>query len=981
MRYINNVRPNVIRGGQAIPIGNNMFYMKGRKHSQGGIDVGKDLEVEGGEIMQITPTEYKVFSAKKFLGGYSPAEKVLTGANPNRVFNEQENYKNRNHLRDDGTKKAEDGKKVSIEFPTAEKQVANSDFARMKREQKEKEDNQRIKNETIGLVKTIAENTPIIGDIMTGKEIYEDIKNDNKLDAAVGLTSLILPFGIGKAVKKFRAIKNASKINTKAIENATHITTDNNKKYYINSINNYRFDNKIVDKNINTPLIKEALQRESNIPLLDAFGNKLDLNNLNPETRVVYKGKSFYEKGKHRVNIDIKDIDAKSITHHEDNHYKRNIISNYIDDMLYENRVNNYKKLKQTTFNIDRLRGDAGAFTPEEQNILDDAYSFTDDFIKNKKGDISVLQEKASSNIELRDKIINYLKLPINVDRTTLNKKINNLSNSEIMYLLANTNGYTQNFYNKIEKQLIDSGVDMDAPFYILEDNGVFNNPIIDKQINDIKKALTTVGISSGVIATTVNNETKDKKAMGGIKRLHPFTGGRKRADLGTFGTRKVYHRLPDGRLIQTNGVRDGIEPITTEGLQQLSENTFAEPVEIVNNIAPGQFEIGKVGKQYNVRNLSSIPVNSTQTTRRIKPNNQQLYFAAPNELPQVNGPEIVFTVTKPNNTVAIASTPSPVKGTSTNPVSSRATRHIKSKVITPFTDPTNYVIDTDYDKSPISRNTKDIISDIEVPNVSIKTTKPNIRHKGRVTVTTNDDGTTTYTDSSTGKVLDEPKYNFPGPTFKQRIGNFIKDNGEDIISNVSNIAGSLISHGINRRAINKMKVPFTPIPKMATKMKTTFNANPQLTEVNNSYNASARNAINETTSSAVSQNKINRLNNWRTSVRNQIYGNKENIETQLINQDKLNQQQIAHANVDSYNQYLDRLTEFNNRKIDLASENDQALISGINSTIQNTLTNSKKFRQDLLNSLLLYGAHPNSQKYIENYAPTIKRMIEKALR
>lgn len=104
------LRPNIVRGGIAIPIPNkkNYYYMKGRKHEQGGIDIGENprtgLEVEDGEVMHISPTEVKVFSSVPFLNGESPAEKVMKGNNPNKVFNAQERYKDVNNINDDGTK-------------------------------------------------------------------------------------------------------------------------------------------------------------------------------------------------------------------------------------------------------------------------------------------------------------------------------------------------------------------------------------------------------------------------------------------------------------------------------------------------------------------------------------------------------------------------------------------------------------------------------------------------------------------------------------------------------------------------------------------------------------------------------------------------------------------------------------------------------------------------------------------------------------
>lgn len=100
-----NLKPNVKAGGKAKPIGNNLYYMSGRKHAAGGIDIGDTLEVEGGEVVQTNPNEVKVFSAQPILNGNSPAKLVMSGANPNKVFNAQEKFKDMNRLNDDGTSK------------------------------------------------------------------------------------------------------------------------------------------------------------------------------------------------------------------------------------------------------------------------------------------------------------------------------------------------------------------------------------------------------------------------------------------------------------------------------------------------------------------------------------------------------------------------------------------------------------------------------------------------------------------------------------------------------------------------------------------------------------------------------------------------------------------------------------------------------------------------------------------------------------
>nr|UWI35546.1 MAG: hypothetical protein [Bacteriophage sp.] len=117
--------PNVVAGGIAQPLGNNFFYMNGRKHSQGGIDIGPSdktgIEVEGGEVVETNGNELKVYSAQPILNGVSPAKLVMSGANPNKVFKAQEDFKDRNGINDDGTK-AKYGK---------EKYVVKSDNTRV----------------------------------------------------------------------------------------------------------------------------------------------------------------------------------------------------------------------------------------------------------------------------------------------------------------------------------------------------------------------------------------------------------------------------------------------------------------------------------------------------------------------------------------------------------------------------------------------------------------------------------------------------------------------------------------------------------------------------------------------------------------------------------------------------------------------------------------------------------------------------------
>lgn len=128
--------PNVVAGGIAQPLGNNFFYMNGRKHSQGGIDIGPSdktgIEVEGGEVVETNGNELKVYSAQPIINGVSPAKLVMGGANPDKVFKAQEDFKDRNKINDDGTIKAMGGLSRDKDYGSKKKpypSVAKKDFA------------------------------------------------------------------------------------------------------------------------------------------------------------------------------------------------------------------------------------------------------------------------------------------------------------------------------------------------------------------------------------------------------------------------------------------------------------------------------------------------------------------------------------------------------------------------------------------------------------------------------------------------------------------------------------------------------------------------------------------------------------------------------------------------------------------------------------------------------------------------------------
>lgn len=154
-----------------------------------------------------------------------------------------------------------------------------------------------------------------------------------------------------------------------------------------------------------------------------------------------------------------------------------------------------------------------------------------------------------------------------------------------------------------------------------------------------------------------------------------------------------------------------------------------------------------------------------------------------------------------------------------------------------------------------------------------------------------------------------------------------------------SNIAGSLASYFASRRAINKMRGPGQPTLISANKLKTKYNINPQLDRIREDKFEAYRDIDSNTASSRVSLARKQRVRNAAGQAANELYGNKENIETNLINQDRRNQQSVRQFNAQQYNQYIDRKAAFDNGIREAKVTNINNLFSGINAGIQDMIS------------------------------------------
>lgn len=727
--------PNVVAGGIAQSLGNNFFYMNGRKHSQGGIDIGPNdktgIEVEDGEVVETNGNELKVYSAQPILNGASPAQLVMGGANPNKVFKAQEDFKDRNGINDDGTK-AKYGK---------EKYVAKSDNTRVTpimefpRNSGIKQGDFIYYPETYRIANNTLEKVPARKEVnMTPLE-----QVNPEFDILLGGAGVLR--GVDKATKVAMALdKNISRTSQKAITKG-----------------------------------RKALGVKPT-KLLEAPKKQLTSN-----------------IGKYKDFVNILDSNGKVID---------------IPDVL------------QT--NIDDTNAD------------------------NSK------QSKLYTDYEL-PYLLRYGKSA----RTELSKEVIDVKdvNSEVFKDISNTRNhigkYTKGYSRKSRKL---GGKNM-----IVNINGNVKNGLIHSQSS-------TGGL-------------RDKFAVG--------------------GTRINRH----GRTWEYDEQIGAYVPITNRTISR----TSAYPI---NKSARGETI---VGSDYTFRNgrwsknsITNNNVNTNTNKSNIDNGNRRPQYYAERRLPLFeDGAGIT------SGLVRAGWSHGNDKGISTNNINIPSLSETKYNGKTPRGG-----------RSKSSQSTQSISTKtppIAVYNRNLPKVEANIPTTLPVSTSTPAKGTT----SSDGKGQ----------------GKFKNLTTADWIGLGSNVAGSLASYFASKRAINKMRGPGQPTLISASKLKTKYNINPQLDRIREDKFEAYRDIDSNTASSRVSLARKQRVRNAAGQAANELYGNKENIETNLINQDRRNQQSVRQFNAQQYNQYIDRKAAFNNGIREAKVTNINNLFSGINAGIQDMIS------------------------------------------
>lgn len=1120
--------PNVVAGGIAQPLGNNFFYMNGRKHSQGGIDIGPSdktgIEVEGGEVVETNGNELKVYSAQPILNGASPAQLVMGGANPNKVFKAQEDFKDRNRINDDGTK-AKYGK---------EKYVAKSDNTRVTpimespRNSGIKQgdfiyypETYRIANNTLEKVPArkevnmtpLEQVNPEFDILLGGAGVLRGVDKATKvamvLDKNISRASqkvitkgrdALGYYSISPNIRYNLSVNNGRKAlgvkPTKLLEAPKKQLTSNTSKYkdFVNVLNS---DGKVINipdvlqTNIDNTraflktfnkwntrygyepiplsaaknpkqadkLIKDRLlEHNTFIRGVHETGNEENINNIlrrngvepTPENRAKYYASTYapdtgagragfnssyngegsiyssnslntgigYAKAKHRNEKDGFVVSVRRPIKFEGN--RENWVKNadfgfdnskrsrlYADYELpyllrygksartelskhktipYKDIVSKVNKINKSVYSdyiankIKKIINDPNIkYKPSYQitgdikqdyinNTIAREISNTDSYKPNGYLELQYAYDIArkrginSSTYSIRYdhkdyKVLDYIDDNF-TDYQTIDKipedevkalYYNNVNNKLGKLLSKNYRKYVEKQFNKqyrkaINKEIAKNGITDDELKEYIESKGIhpehkkYNVITSEKLVKssrnegnpyqhfiftgDVgKQGLEVIDIVDvnldkfkGIPYTrdhfgkyTKGYSRKSRKLggknmivsiSGNVKNglIHsPSSTGGLRDKFAVGGTRINRH----GRTWEYDEQNGYYVPITNRTINR----TSAYPI---NKSARGETI---VGSDYTFRNGRWFKNNTTNNNTN-KPNidngNRRPQYYAERRLPLFeDGAGITSGLVRAgwshgNN-----------KGVSMNNTNIPSLSETKSNGKTPRGGRSKSSQST---QSVPTKTPPTAVYNRNLPKIeaSIPTTLP-------VSTSTPAKGTT----SSDGKGQ----------------GKFKNLTTADWIGLGSNVAGSLASYFASRRAINKMRGPSQPTLISANKLKTKYNINPQLDRIREDKFEAYRDIDSNTASSRVSLARKQRVRNAAGQAANELYGNKENIETNLINQDRRNQQNVRQFNAQQYNQYIDRKAAFDNGIREAKVTNINNLFSGINAGIQDMIS------------------------------------------
>lgn len=802
--------PNVVAGGIAQPLGNNFFYMNGRKHSQGGIDIGPSdktgIEVEGGEVVETNGNELKVYSAQPILNGTSPAQLVMGGANPDKVFKAQEDFKDKNRINDDGSKYQNGG---------------------IKKNNYNKNDNTTVAKPVI------QEYIPATGSTKFIQDLRNKLTRNNTIKG--GNINIVSPeFDILTGI---RGIANTSN----------------------NIINNY-----IGRKLPNNYAYRRTLQQE-----LDDIINNNVFRKI-PNNITVPKGKI------------ITTSSGKKISLHKagGNSHGGKAFS---AGKVWDGTSSSGNKSKEIIIgvpgeNAEWMVGHHGSYKgPYKFNDIEQGSGLFVPFDENNIANISTNGLRA-----YKPSIFNNRYIPIELDK----KRMGGLSRDKDY-------GSKKKPYPSVAKKDFAGGHR--------------SYPIPTKA--DAVDALRLAGLHGrNDVKAKVYNKYPELRKKGNVGLVVSINGNVKNGLIhspsSTGGLRDKFavggNRINrHGRTWEYDEQIGAYVPITNRTINRTS--TYP-----INKSARGETIVGSDYTFRNGRWSKNNNVNTNTNKPNIDNGNRRPQYYAERRLPLFeDGAGITSGLVRAgwshgNN-----------KGVSTNNTNIPSLSATKSSGKTPRRG-----------RSKSNQSTQSVPTKtppIAVYNRNLPKVEANIPTTLPVSTSTLAKGTT----SSDGKGQ----------------GKFKNLTTADWIGLGSNVAGSLASYFASRRAINKMRGPGQPTLISANKLKTKYNINPQLDRIREDKFEAYRDIDSNTASSRVSLARKQRVRNAAGQAANELYGNKENIETNLINQDRRNQQNVRQFNAQQYNQYIDRKAAFDNGIREAKVTNINNLFSGINAGIQDMIS------------------------------------------
>lgn len=937
--------PNVVAGGIAQPLGNNFFYMNGRKHSQGGIDIGPSdktgIEVEDGEVVETNGNELKVYSAQPIINGVSPAKLVMDGANPNKVFKAQEDFKDRNGINDDGTK-AKYGK---------EKYVAKSDNTRVTPIMESPRNSGIKQGDFVNILDSNGKVIDIPDVLQTNiDDTRAFLKTFNKWNTRYGYEPI--PLSAAKNPKQADKL-----IKDRLLEHNTFIRGVHETGIgYAKAKHRNEKDGFVVS--VRRPIKFEG-NRENWVKNADFGFDNSKRSRLYADYELPYLlryGKSARTELSKNKTIPYKDIVSKV------NKINKSVYSDYITNKIKKiiNDPNikykpSYKitgDIKQDYINttIAREVSNTDSYNPNGYLELQYAYD-----IARKRG---INSSTYSIRYDDKDyKILDYIDDNF-TDYQTIDKipedevKViyyNNVNNKLGKLLSKNYRKYVEKQFNKqyrkaINKEIAKNGITDDELKEYIESKGIhpehkkYNVITSEKLVkssrnegNPYQHFIFTGDVGKqGFEVIDIVDVNSDKFKGIPYTRDHfgKYTKGYSRKSRKLGGKNMIVSisgNVKNGLIhspSSTGGLRDkfavGGKRINRHGRTWEYDEQIGAYVPITNRTInrTSTYPINKsargetiIGSDYTFRN-GIWSKNNNVNTNTNKPNvdngNRRPQYYAERKLPLFeDGAGITSGLVRAgwshgnNKGVSINNTNIPslsaTKSSGKTPRGGRSKSSQSTQSISTKTPPT----------AVYNRNLPKV-------EASIPTTLPvptNIPAQG-----------TKYSDG-------------------KGQGRFKNLTTADWIGLGSNVAGSLASYFASKRAINKMRGPGQPTLISANKLKTKYNINPQLDRIREDKFEAYRDIDSNTASSRVSLARKQRVRNAAGQAVNELYGNKENIETNLINQDRRNQQSVRQFNAQQYNQYIDRKTAFDNGIREAKVTNINNLFSGINAGIQDMIS------------------------------------------